>query len=93
MIITLERNPLRTSLSMTSGHDVSAPQVSEGPSQPFAYRFASWEMAVGPVDQDQGHYDPDQQVWVTDGGVITNGVATYTRTCGCGDQVIDDACF
>jgi len=93
MITSLERNPLRTGLSMTSGHDVSKPQLSEGPSQPFAYTFASWEMAVGAVDKNQGHYDPDQQVWVTDGGVITNGVATWTSTCGCGDRVQDDACF
>ncbi|MEU6024941.1 MULTISPECIES: hypothetical protein [unclassified Micromonospora] len=95
MTTTLTRNPLRTSLSMTSGHDFSQPLPADHDRQPFGYLFANWEPGTpAETETELGYYDADQQVWVTPDGAITAGVYTKTRTSGsnCGDCVTDDAC-
>lgn len=95
MTTTLTRNPLRTSLSMTQGHDFDQPLPTDHERQPFGYLFADW--APGTAEEaaaDLGHYDVEEQVWVTPSGDITMGVYTKTRTSGanCGDCVTDDVC-
>ncbi len=95
MTTTLVRNPLRTSLSMTSGHDFSAPLPTDGPALPLGYLYATWDPGTPEeLASELGHYDPDEQVWVTPDGGITAGVYTKTRTSGsgCGDCVTDDVC-
>jgi hypothetical protein len=95
MTATLIKNPLRTSLSMLTGHDFSVPPPAESPNQPFGYLYATWEPGTAEeIAEDLGYYDEDAQVWVTPGGAITMGVYTKTRTAGanCGDCVTDDVC-
>jgi hypothetical protein len=85
--------PLRTSLSMTSGHDAAPAPAADDRTRPFAYLYAtSGECDHSRPAPEMGHYDSETQTWVDDHGFITAGVATYTRTpCGCLKQ--DDACF
>ncbi|WP_245571067.1 hypothetical protein [Catelliglobosispora koreensis] len=96
MTTTLARHPLRTSLSMTFGHEEAAPLPADDPSRPFAYAFATWTCEDAEEAQDDtGHYNEETQVWEIPGGGYTMGVYTKTRTgCSCHpDYVTDDACF
>jgi hypothetical protein len=94
MTTTLVKNPLRTSLSMLTGHDFSEPLPQSKPAQPFGYLYAKWDADLpAETAEELGYYDPEAQVWVSPGG-FTMGVYTKTRTSGanCGDCVTDDAC-
>lgn len=96
MTTTLTRSPLRTSLSMTQGHDFDQPLPVDHAEQPFGYLFADWNPGMPEeLDEPVGHFDEELQVWVTPTGDITMGVYTKTRTSGsgCGDCVTDDACL
>lgn len=97
MSSTLIRNPLRTSLSMISGHDdvVVTPPTNTA-DQPLGYLYSRWD--PGTVTEEEaalgiGYYDPDKQVWITPDGAITAGIYTKTQTSGCpGDCPTDDVC-
>jgi hypothetical protein len=86
-------SPIRTSLSMTRGHDAAPTPVTAPDASPLGYLYA----ASGECDHtdpapDLGYYDPDSQTWVDPNGIITAGVYTKTKTaCGC--WKIDDACM
>lgn len=97
MTTTLVRHPLRTSLSMTSGHETITPLDGDDQRRPFAYALATYatDLDHSEIQEDPGHYNEQAQVWEIPGGGYTMGVYTSTTTggsCGC-DCVTDDACF
>lgn len=95
MATTLMRNPLRTSISMLSGHDIPSDVHIVEDGLPLGYLYATWNPGTpDEVEGQPGHYDPDLQTWVLPDGAPTAGVYTKTRTSGsgCGDCVTDDVC-
>jgi len=94
MPTTLVRNPLRTSLSMISGHVPPVEMPEDTAERPLGYLYAAWDPGTFQEgDLELGYYDAESQTWVDTGGFITAGVYTRTRTAGCpGDCPIDDVC-
>lgn len=91
----LAGNPLRTSRSMTEGHDIpDATAVTEN-GLPLGYEYAEWRVGEAADAGEPGHYDADEQVWVLPAGAPQMGVYTRTRTGPyvSSDLVTDDACF
>jgi hypothetical protein len=86
-------SPIRTSLSMTRGHDAGLMPNTAAATSPFGYLYAtSAECDHTEAAPEMGYYDPDSQTWVDPAGFITAGVYTKTRTsCGC--YKTDDACM
>lgn len=94
MSTTLVRNPLRTSLSMTAGHETPLELPVDGDYRPLGYLYATWDPGtMAEAETDMGYYDAESQTWVDTDGFITAGVYTKTRTAGCpGDCPTDDVC-
>jgi len=97
MTTTLVKNPLRTSLSMLTGHENAEPIYSSPATQPLGYLYAEPMNPGTPGEAAEafaGYYDDDAQVWVSPNG-ITMGIATKTNTgsgCSGADCHTDDAC-